>query len=379
MISREVGPRGIQSVARTYGPAFAYGVARDFAPPVYHAMKRKWNAYWTAPASKRRKASGPSRRGGYAVSGRFQSSRRGGRVFRKKYRSFRRRRGFKKYRGGSGYRSYRKLRRMINNVVDNRTVNRWRDITSGHVGANANECGYHQFQFLGVSEIEDAIDSTLHQANQAAVPTESAIDNTDISLVSNKRVKILKAKTVVEFRNNDTQPGVLEVYWFGCMDDTVSGNTPLDERGENLVNEEAGSTKLTDVKYGVMDGIAGIKSWKFLKKRKFLLNTGDSCQLEFNRRKPFMYNAKDANQESFTMLKGISQVMVIRVQGVVARDSNNIAEVGYNSVDLSYVGRQYLKFCSAVDTNYKFYREGAGELDTFTNADVVGQAEAEVV
>lgn len=268
------------------------------------------------------------------------------------------------------------VRRIAKRVCAGEAVNTWRDIASGQVSWNVNQCNYGSAAFLTTGAIEDAIDQAKVMESDGAGGLQ--VTSYNLTTADSKKIKILNAKSTFTFKNNGHSSAYLELFWFGCRSNSASALTPLTLWEDSLEDKGITVNETTDLRFNLWDGKDHMwKNWRCLKHRRFQMNMGDEVHVSLNRRRMFDYNPDWNDQESIFHIKGITQYLVWRVHGVVSHDTNDTANVGTVNGKIDYVYLNHIKFNPTIDSNYKQLTVGSGALGAQANTAVHGAIDAE--
>ncbi len=342
-IAQNVGPV-IQYMNRNMSKNWRYGAAVSGAA-AYGYQRYSKNGYKPAYNKRPPRTYKPAGRGG-VISG-----------YAKK-RSYRRKR-----RGRGVPRSFKKYVNRISQAKDdNLAVNVFRDIDSGNLTVEENQCSYTTFGFLLQDDIEDALDGMQIIDVVGGNATKTAMNPLTADSV---HCRILNAKLIFDIRNNGATPCYLEVYWLFPKRRTAAATTPLTIFENGLENRGVTTNELTDLRFNIRDSPAFRKYFKVYKFRKFLVNAGDELQIVMNRKKPFTYRPDEFDDHTNSVsLPNHSQHIVFRMKGVVSHDDTTPTLVGTCDSTLDYVRTRHIKFSSNVNLKHNYLTTGSKSLDT---------------
>lgn len=253
------------------------------------------------------------------------------------------------------------MKGMIRGVTSSEAKNVYRSMSSGYESVAVNQVKYGRWAFLSTADVATAIAQAktinIDDTTGATVTTE-----TDLTATA-RDTRILNGKLTFVFRNNDQMPIWLEFWQLLCINNAMDTTDPLVIWEDEMKDNGAIASVLTDPRYNFYDGLGIVKKyWKKLKHRKVLLNAGDEITISLNKHKPFNYDPDDTIATSNDYLKGITQMLVTRLHGVVSHDQTTHTQVGTSSGTVDYVATSHIKFEGRHDTNYKKFNTGSISL-----------------
>lgn len=282
----------------------------------------------------------------------------------------------KAWRKKKGYRpkrlTYRKVKKMIRTADEDDSVNTYRNLSKGQESANANECYYTHLLLNAKSQLDSATDNTTVQYINAGVPALQVVDLNDHTTVDSAKINFHRTQAISEIRNNWSVPVHMHVYKLFCRES--SGTSPM-TRFDTDMKAKGITTPLTDVRFYLYDAQQTFKRyWKIYSRSEHLLLPGEEITLSLKRNRPFKYDPTEANQ----YIKGITQALVIRIQGVVAHDSTSTADIGYQAVRYDRITREIYRFTAEIDRNFKYVIPAADtSLDDETGGFVTNNMDVE--
>lgn len=256
----------------------------------------------------------------------------------------------------------------------NVNINTWRNIDSGQISCEVNQCSYSNFFLLSSTVLESAIDGA-----QVYDPNTNTMVTANLSSIDGIKTKILNAKTILSLRNNAFTPCELKIYWIRFKKRGATAPILLFEDG--LENAGITTNELTDLRYDIYDSKTFNDFCKVYKTRKIRLEAGDETRLELCKKTPFMYDPDELDKHTASeYVPGQTQALVIRMNGVISHDDTSTSNVGTCNSTLDYVLNYHIKFVASPSTSRsKHLLAGTGTLDAQAiNARVVVDTVEEV-
>lgn len=259
----------------------------------------------------------------------------------------RRRKGFgRMHRRRRGI-TYKKVRKMIQHADEDDSINTYRNIASFQISAAANQCAYEDFYLNPISVLDSSITNTTIVYNNTAVPDVQTVNLGNTTNVSSCKVNFINTQLLLELRNNWSVPCNLEVYKFFCKDHTnttLIGALTSDLQGKGI------TAPTTDPRTYPFDASQEMwKYWKMYQHQHHYLMPGEELTIKLSRRR-FKYDP--TIQEAYA--RKITIGCLLRLQGVVAHDTTNHTDVGYQPCRLDGIYREHYKYTAELDRNFKF-------------------------
>ena len=242
---------------------------------------------------------------------------------------------------------------------------------NGQHEAAANECTYSLFLLNAKTQLDHATDNTVIQYNNGGVPDTTVVDINDHTNVDSCKINFLGTKTLCELRNNWSVPINIQVTKLFCRQS--SGTNPL-TRWDTDMKAKGVTTPLTDPRFFIYDARQTFtENWKVFSHRKAILLPGEEMTLNLSRGR-FKYDPTEANQ----YIKGITQALIIRIQGVVAHDVTNTADIGYQPVKYDYIAHEIYRYTAELARNFKQIHPAADDsLDAPTGGFITTNMDVE--
>lgn len=265
------------------------------------------------------------------------------------------------------------MKKYIKNVatskIDNQAVGTWRDIDSGQISCEENQCAYSSQVFLDVNQIENAIDDM--KVINVSTGNASATDM-DPTTQDGLKTKIINAYSEINIRNNGKTPCYLEVRWLFTRRRTTATATPSSIFEDGLENKLITANETTDLRFNVWDSPEYNRFFKTYKYRKYYMLPSQELMLKICRKKPYLYDPDHFDQHSASDGQpGLTQWLHFRIRGVVAHDDTTTNLVGTCDATLDYIRTTHIKFSSVMGQGFKYCVTGASTLDTMTAGSVV--------
>lgn len=299
--------------------------------------------------------------GSYGYGRRY--GRRRGRKTRRKY----------KKRVNKSTRNY--IKKVTSSAQDSSAVT-WRDIDSGQISCEANQCSYNNLNFLLHTQIEDALDQGKLLDPNAGTLTEV---DADLTSINGLRVKIINAHSQWTFRNNGQTPCDVKCYYVFLKRriGTADGMSTIFEDG--LENLGITTNELTDLRFDVYDSPTFKQFYKVWKVRKYRVNAGDELTLTLRRKTPFVYDPDLFDKHSASSKQHrIYQGVFLRMSGVVSHDDTTTSNVGTCNATLDFVNQTHIKFSTSAGLKLKNLVVSSNSLDAQTTPKVNIEDVAEV-
>lgn len=264
---------------------------------------------------------------------------------------------------GLSKRVRRNVKGMIGSALGGCT-NAIRNVDSGQIVITANQCNYSNFGFLGRSDIETHLGETETMYKDAGGVGYAQLD---VGKLAGMKTKLLNARKMFNFRNNGHMPVKLQVWWTQCINDTDEAIVSTMTSEGATIDGLGGTFSITDPRYYPWDTNSWTKMWKVFKHRKYMLQGGDEVDINMNRWKPYLYDyttAAHATQLSY--IKGLSQMILIRFEGVTSHDQTTTTNVGLGDGTIDYVIREHYKYDVQNQHRYKRLIEKSGDFDALS-------------
>jgi hypothetical protein len=235
---------------------------------------------------------------------------------------------------------------MIQHADEDDSINTYRNVYPGQNGANANECHYRMWLLNAKTQLNDATNNTVIQYNNGGVPDTTVVDLNDHTNVDSCKINFLGTQSIFEIRNNWSVPINIQVTKLFCRQS--SGISPM-TRWDTDMKAKGVTTPLTDTRFFIYDARQTFtEHWKVFSHRKAILLPGEEITLKISRGR-FKYDPT----EDYQYLKGITQALILRVQGVVAHDVTNTTDVGYQPVKYDYINHEIYRYTAELARNFK--------------------------
>lgn len=308
--------------------------------------RRLYNTYAKGKAINTTKYKAANVGGNYPSTGKLYRKRNRRRKYKKKGRKF-----------NKGQKNY--IKKLISSNNDQESVCTWRDITSGQISCEANQCNYADITLLSRYEIEQAISTAKVLDPNGGNLTEVTADLTS---VDGLKTKILNAKKIITFRNNGMTPCDLKVYWLSYKKRTSTGLSDLYEDG--LENTGITVNEKNDIRFDVYDSPTFNEYVRIFKTRKYRLNGGDEIELTLDRKRPVMYDPDEYDKHvASEFVPRTTLGMFFRMVGTISHDDSAINNVGTCDSTLDFVIKNHIKFSATGGVKLKNLLTGSGTLD----------------
>lgn len=256
-------------------------------------------------------------------------------------------------------------------AAQDQPTNSKRDLSSGTISVEANECSYTSFTMLAASEIEGAIGTSTQLEDDAGGLLD--VDLAGGVNTFTKKTRILNCLHKYDFRNNGQIPVNLECYWVTYKYRGASSETPITNFNLGMADRGITSGADTDIRFNLYDSPMFKKHHKIIKYQKHRLNGGDEVTLFLKRNKAFVYDPAELDgHTSSARMRGRTQCLVIRMTGVVAHDDTTTTAVGTGNGTIDWVKFSHIKWESDPDTKFRHLQTGSGTLGTLTTPVVDG-------
>lgn len=315
-----------------------------------YGVKRGFGSIFGAGAAKRRRI-----RSRLGMNNALQ-----GRLFTRK-----RKRRFIRRKGGLSKRQKRHVKGIISGI-NNATVNSVKNIGSGQITFDPNECVYTAFGIGNVTDLEACLTSTTDYYKDAGNGTGNGVFNLTADGPDKFRYKFIKMLLRLQIKNNGQVPVRMSVYY--VRPKKTQDTLPMTDYADNDADV---NFSVTNPQYYPKDSDGFRRRWKTFKTERYLLNGGDEVELMLRRNKPRWYRPEDYDEDAMPIRKGLYQSIILRCEGVPAHDSTNHANVGLGDGTLDYVIRTYYKWSGYGDSRRHYKNQGAGALDEIANDAVV--------
>jgi len=241
------------------------------------------------------------------------------------------------------------IRNRIKKAKKKRTPNMYgppqttRVSAAGQLVGTINTCVYHEYELVSVTEFEAMVNSYysigMNDANTTA-RVENITNRT--AFPSAAKVRLISAKQVFKFRNNDTLPVDFVAYWLIAKVDT--SNTP-EAALVSGIDDRAGSDAGWELEpwFYPRHSKSFREGFNTVKTHRFRIAPGGEYTL-VHEMGSWYYDAdmNDSYVEAYK--RGMSRWMLLRQMGVISHDDADETLVGYAASEVDLIREKTIKF-----------------------------------
>lgn len=240
----------------------------------------------------------------------------------------------KRQRGSQLY-SYKKIQKVVKNLHNNQktTFTKYRGFSSFRVTCGVNKCSYHQTRILGVADQDVFCTTYSPKVYDASANNHYSVPNMPNGGVLPVIIRNYRVTQLI--KNNYNAVAHLEIF---IVRHKSSAPNILTPHGALIdYGADVGITSIGDsILWNLPNSTLFEKCWRITERYKFTLIPGEETKMTY--KFPSLRTDSMQNDQSPVTYNKFSHYIVIRIQGDVAHDIVNVANVGLGeaAVDVCY-------------------------------------------
>lgn len=272
-------------------------------------------------------------------------------------------------------RKKRRKRRYRVKRVNPHPLNIYRTMNSGNIDLATNTAQIYTFH-VGLEDQLDTFSGNVKMLNYDDVGSAMEVITQDLRSAGleggNQIVSYSHTKTI-KLRNNSNFDCHIQAFWvkpkIAACDDLpgVMISEGLNEKFGTAYSAAANFT--TNVNHYVEDSVIFKKHFKATTKKYYHLRADGELTFKIQSKKAYYDPYDNDNNRTQRILKS-SRSLILRIVGGISHDQTNLTEVGTGPCLLDWTCMENAKYKKSISKYKRFYTDGGGTMDTFTNAPV---------